>query len=159
MPRFRVKQPSYEYEAEDKDIDEEPPKKKRNLSDKQLEALAKGRARVAENRLLKNKTKKEDSKFCEDGIKQRREAVSAKRQEKKREIPITATSGHRAKLKAREDKLSNWSVLKDKCLTECKTTSDYDDLSNHLNTITEEDVIDGDLLLNKLNNIYSNYKE
>ena len=127
-----------------------------------MEALAKGRARVAENRLLKNKTKKEDSKFCEDGIKQRREAVSAKRQEKKRDtptMPITAGAGHRAKLKEREDKLSNWSVLKDKCLTECKTTSDYDDLSNHLNTITEEDVIDGDLLLNKLNNIYSNYKE
>ena len=72
MPTFRIK-PRYT-EASDGDVlmNPSPPaspepepepqrkeKRRRQLSDKQLEALAKGRAKVAENRLKKQKKRRQ----------------------------------------------------------------------------------------------------
>ena len=179
MPKFRIK-PKYT-EASDGDVlvaceppspspsptesDQSPPpvkeKKKRELSEKQLEALAKGRAKVAENRL--HKQKKEDSKFCEDGILQK------KKQKDKKKRTINEQK-HYDRLKEKEasfvptknphqHKFDEWTSLREEWLGKTTNSSDFEELSQQLDTITEEDIIDGDKLVNKLNKMLDNYKE
>tara|TARA_R110000765_G_scaffold9667_1_gene30018 strand:- start:170 stop:724 length:555 start_codon:yes stop_codon:yes gene_type:complete len=150
------------------------PSGKKKLSQKQLDALAKGRARVALNRKKKLADEKKDKKFVEDGIK-----LKVEQKEQKRNIMRTQKEQeHYNKLMAKKEaeqtkedeplpsppptdefKLANFYELREEFLGKCETLEDFEEMSCHLDTITEEDIVDDEKLLNKLNNILVNYNE
>ena len=158
-------------EPEDFEPVEEKPK--RILSDKQIEALAKGRAKVAENREKKRKQlleKKKDAEF----VKQAIEEKIASREEKKRVLKGQREKGKREKLLAKKaeerkkleeeeaekpnPKIEQWITEREKALDNCQCIEEFDELSSHLDTITEEDILDDKKLHSKLNKIYDLYK-
>ena len=162
-------------EQEDFEAVEEKPK--RILSDKQIEALAKGRAKVAENREKKRKQlleKKKDAEF----VKQAIEEKIANKEEKKRVLKGQREKAKREKLlakKAEEErlkaealakqqmekpnpKIEQWITEREKALDNCQCIEEFDELSSHLDTITEEDILDDKKLHSKLNKIYDLYK-
>ena len=183
------------YEPREEVVEEDiPVKPKKKLSQKQLEALAKGRARVAENRKNKLAELKKDKKFVEEGIKlikeqkekkknimrtQKEQAhydkLMAKKLEKAREDEKEFVKFEKAQLETKEDeplppppeadeptdefKIENFYELREEFLGKCETLEDFEEMSCHLDTITEEDIVDDEKLLNKLNNILVNYNE
>ena len=163
--------------AEPEEIVREEEKPKRILSDKQIEALAKGRAKVSENREKKRKQlleKKKDAEF----VKQAIEEKIASREEKKRVLKGQREKGKREKLLAKRDalvkqqmeeqkkmeaekpnpKIEQWITEREKALDNCQCIEEFDELSTHLDTITEEDILDDKKLHSKLNKIYDLYK-
>ncbi len=146
------------------------PKKKRKLSQKQLDALAKGRARVAENRAkkreqLQSKKKvqpvkqKEAEKVVEKKVKFVEEKYTKRTIKGKKEKEIYE------KLKAQEaqqirdyKKIEKFIELREKFLGDCDTIEDFEELSAHLDTITEDDILNDELLIKKLNKMLVNYK-
>tara|TARA_R110002153_G_scaffold79110_1_gene201969 strand:+ start:3050 stop:3571 length:522 start_codon:yes stop_codon:yes gene_type:complete len=160
--------------AEPEEIEPVEEKPKRILSDKQIEALAKGRAKVSENREKKRKQlleKKKDAEF----VKQAIEEKIASREEKKRVLKGQREKGKREKLlakKAEEErkklekeeaekpnpKIEQWITEREKALDNCQCIEEFDELSTHLDTITEEDILDDKKLHSKLNKIYDLYK-
>jgi len=170
-------------EPEDFEPVTELEKPKRILSDKQIEALAKGRAKVAENREKKRKQlleKKKDAEF----VKQAIEEKIASREEKKRVLKGQREKGKREKLLAKKaeqakqqmerkkleeeearakaekpnPKIEQWITEREKALDNCQCIEEFDELSSHLDTITEEDILDDKKLHSKLNKIYDLYK-
>ena len=174
------------------------PSGKKKLSQKQLDALAKGRARVALNRKKRLAEEKKDKKFVEDGIKLKVEQKEKKKKimrtqkeqehyEKlmaKKELEIAkeaereAWKLEKAQLETKEDeplppppdtegvdeptdefKLANFYELREEFLGKCENVEDFEEMMFHLDTITEEDIVDDEKLLNKLNNILVNYNE
>ena len=181
---------------EEVDIAEEPSKPKKKLSQKQLDALAKGRARVAENRKKKiaelNRDKlaeeKKNKKFVDDGIKlikdqkenkskilrtqkekqiyeklmAKKELELAKEAEKKQPEPEPEPEPvpePEDETITDEFKIENFYSLREEFLGKCETLEDFEEMSSHLDTITDDDIVDDEKLLNKLNNILVNYNE
>ena len=157
--------------AEPEEIEPVEEKPKRILSDKQIEALAKGRAKVSENREKKRKQlleKKKDAEF----VKQAIEEKIASREEKKRVLKGQREKGKREKLLAKKNaeeqkkmeaekpnpKIEQWITEREKALDNCQCIEEFDELSTHLDTITEEDILDDKKLHSKLNKIYDLYK-
>ena len=167
-----------------------PPPSKKKLSQKQIDALAKGRARVAENRKNKLIEEKKDKKFIEEGIKikiQQKEkkkkilrsqkeqehydklqAISTKKDEPLPPPPIIDTDEPDCVLPAQTEqrkqeqeaiKLENFYSLREEFLGKCENVDDFEEMLNHLDTITDEDIVDDEKLLNKLNNILVKYNE
>ena len=66
--------------------------------------------------------------------------------------------GKLQKKKQNQMKIKSWQELREETLEQCDTLEDFDELSTHLDTITEEEIIDESLLKNKLNKIFDNYK-
>ena len=58
-----------------------------------------------------------------------------------------------------QHKFDEWTSLREEWLGKTTNSSDFEELSQQLDTITEEDIIDGDKLVNKLNKMLDNYKE
>ena len=154
------------------------PSGKKKLSQKQLDALAKGRARVALNRKKKLADEKKDKKFVEDGIKLKVEQKEQKRNimrtQKEQELYNKLMAKKEREAEDRETKedeplpsppptdefkLANFYELREEFLGKCETLEDFEEMSCHLDTITEEDIVDDEKLLNKLNNILVNYNE
>ena len=159
-----------------------PPPSKKKLSQKQIDALAKGRARVAENRKIKLIEEKKDKKFIEEGIK-----IKIQQKEKKKKIlrsqkeqehydklqaistkkdeplppPPPDEPDNSMKIKEEQDaiKLENFYSLREEFLGKCENVDDFEEMLNHLDTITDEDIVDDEKLLNKLNNILVKYNE
>ena len=181
---------------EEVDIAEEIITKKKKLSQKQLDALAKGRARVAENRKKKiaelNRDKlaeeKKNKKFVDDGIKlikdqkenkskilrtqkekqiyeklmAKKELELAKEAEKKQPEPVpepVPVPEPEDETITDEFKIENFYSLREEFLGKCETLEDFEEMSSHLDTITDDDIVDDEKLLNKLNNILVNYNE
>ena len=157
--------------AEPEEIVREEEKPKRILSDKQIEALAKGRAKVSENREKKRKQlleKKKDAEF----VKQAIEEKIANKEEKKRVLKGQREKTKREKLLAKKNaeeqkkmeaekpnpKIEQWITEREKALDNCECIEEFDELSTHLDTITEEDILDDKKLHTKLNKIYALYK-
>ena len=44
-------------------------------------------------------------------------------------------------------------------LEKCETIEDFDEMVEHLDTITDDDIVDDEKLLNKLNKMLENYKQ
>ena len=158
--------------VEEEEVVEKP---KRVLSEKQIDALARGRAKVAENRkrklLLK---KKKDEDFVKQAIEEKianrvekRAKLKSEREQSKREKLLEKKKQAQAKQqmeeqKAREvgnsQKIENWVKEREKALDNCETIEEFDELSGHLDSITEEDILDNKKLHTKLNKIYALYK-
>ena len=172
--------------VEEEVVEEKP---KRVLSEKQMDALARGRAKVAENREKKRKLlleKKKDAEFVKQAIEEKianKEAKklklkSTKEQAKRDKLLAKAKAeaeahkareAHKAmeaeaKAKAEEEankinpKIEKWIFEREKALDNCQCIEEFDELSGHLDSITEEDILDDKKLHTKLNKIYALYK-
>tara|TARA_R110002096_G_scaffold142267_5_gene297454 strand:+ start:112 stop:684 length:573 start_codon:yes stop_codon:yes gene_type:complete len=170
------------YEPREEVVEEDiPVKPKKKLSQKQLEALAKGRARVAENRKNKLAELKKDKKFVEEGIKlikeqkEKKKNIMRTQKEQAHYDKLMAKKLEKAQLETKEDeplppppeadeptdefKIENFYSLREEFLGKCETLEDFEEMSGHLDTITDDDIVDDEKLLNKLNNILVNYNE
>ena len=193
MPRFKIAPKIIECadgEMEWKQEDDTPPptpspepepipekelkreRRKKKLSDAQLAALEKGRARVAENKrmkdlkkkrdeLKKREARKEEAEFIEAGIKNKKSAYKTKAEIKK----STKETKIREKLleKKKQNELkamkkSNWELMREETLDKCETIEDFDELTKHLDSVEDDDIFDDEKLKTKLNKIYDMYK-
>jgi len=55
-------------------------------------------------------------------------------------------------------KIEKWIEEREKALDNCQCIEEFDELSGHLDSITEEDILDDKKLHSKLNKIYALYK-
>jgi len=144
-------------------------RRKKKLSEAQLAALEKGRARVAENKRMRDLKKKrdelisrkEEKEFVDAGIKNKKSAKATKAAIKKsnRETKIREKLLEKKKLKEfRETKKANWELMREETLDKCETVEDFDELTKHLDSIEDEDIFDDEKLKTKLNKIYDMYK-
>tara|TARA_R110002167_G_scaffold16422_3_gene64227 strand:- start:5553 stop:6002 length:450 start_codon:yes stop_codon:yes gene_type:complete len=136
----------------------EPTKRKKQLSQKQLDGLAKGRAKVAERRAEKKRLEEVNKKFDVKMIEQKVE-----NRKKKREIVKECEeTEHRNMLVEKQNntnKIQKFKTLRTKYLRRCETAEDFDELKGRLDEITEEDILDNDRLKNKLIKMLDNYKK
>ena len=158
---------------DEEDFEPQEEKPKRVLSEKQMDALARGRAKVAENREKKRKQlleKKKDAEF----VKQAIEEKIANKDAKKKVLKGQREQAKRDKLLAKKEeqqrqqelqrvskpnpKIEQWITERENALDATQTIEEFDELSGHLDTITEEDILDDTLLHTKLNKIYALYK-
>tara|TARA_R110002012_G_C11363762_1_gene581163 strand:+ start:19 stop:534 length:516 start_codon:yes stop_codon:yes gene_type:complete len=159
------------FAKEEDDFEPVEEKPKRILSEKQIDALARGRAKVAENREKKRKLllkKKKDDEF----VKQAIEEKIANRMEKRATLKSERENAKREKLLAKKKeeeqraleaakpnpKIEQWITEREKALDNCESIEEFDELSGHLDTISEEDILDDKKLHAKLNKIYALYK-
>tara|TARA_R110000765_G_scaffold191374_2_gene296655 strand:+ start:758 stop:1387 length:630 start_codon:yes stop_codon:yes gene_type:complete len=144
-------------------------RRKKKLSEAQLAALEKGRARVAENKRMRDLKKKrdelisrkEEKEFVDAGIKNKKSAKATKAEIKKsnRETKIREKLLEKKKLKElRETKKANWELMREETLDKCETIEDFDELTKHLDSVEDEDMFDDEKLKTKLNKIYDMYK-
>ena len=156
---------------EEEDFEPQEEKPKRVLSEKQMDALARGRAKVAENREKKRKQlleKKKDAEFVKQAIEEKiankeakKKVLKGQREKAKRE-KLLAKKAEEERKKLEEEKpnpkIEQWITEREKALDATQTIEEFDELSGHLDTITEEDILDDTLLHKKLNKIYALYK-
>ncbi len=144
-------------------------KRKKKLSEAQLAALAKGRARVAENKRRKElekkrselQQKKKDKEFVDKGI-----ALNKSAKAKKSELCKSAKEEKiREKLLERkkkgdweDERRARWELMREETLDKCETIEDFDELCGHLDTVEDDDIFDDEKLKTKLNKIYDTYK-
>ena len=118
-------------EPDVEEIFDKKPKKKRVLTEKQKEALAKGRAKVKENKLKKK------------GI----EESSVELKKEQREIKKQLTKRQAAALeKVRETenknkKLEEWDILKNEALSKMPDERSFNIMNSYLDLIPEEDLL------------------
>ena len=132
--------------------------KKRQLSQKQLDGLAKGRAKIKEKRDQAKKQREQEKSFTELGVKQKQD-----NRKKKRELKnISEEEEHRnhlIKLDENKKKLDFFRTLRTKYLKRCDNKEDFDELKTRLDAIEEEDILDNGRLKNKLIKMLDNYKK
>tara|TARA_R110000824_G_scaffold93567_1_gene226247 strand:- start:525 stop:1073 length:549 start_codon:yes stop_codon:yes gene_type:complete len=150
-------------------------KRRKKLSDKQLVALQKGRERVQENKIKRerersNYRKKKasatardvDTEFINAGLSAKKEAKNLKKHLIAFEPSVSKEKEIRKKLQKKKNnqmRIKSWQSLREETLEQCDSVEDFDELSSHLDTITEEDIYDESMLTNKLNKIFDNYKK
>ena len=114
-----------------------PPKKKRVLTEKQKEALAKGRARVRENKKAKDKTSVE----LKTEQREEKKKLTKKQQEALEVVKKT---------EFKKKKNDEWDDKKSKILATMPDEKSFNLLNNYLDTIKEEDVLDDKLLRKRI---------
>lgn len=148
-------------------------RRKKKLSEAQLAALEKGRMKVQENKrkkdlkkkrdelLAKAVKRKEEKEFIDNGIKQNKSAKALKTEIKKstKETKIREKLLEKKKKKEWEtQRQARWELMREDALNRCETIEDFDELSEHLNTVETDDIFDDEKLKSKLNKIYDMYK-
>tara|TARA_R110002074_G_scaffold172154_2_gene334706 strand:- start:886 stop:1497 length:612 start_codon:yes stop_codon:yes gene_type:complete len=144
-------------------------RRKKKLSEAQLAALEKGRMKVQENKRKKDLKKKrdelvkrkEEKEFIDNGIKQNKSAKALKTEIKKstKETKIREKLLEKKKKKEWEtQRQARWELMREDALDRCETIEDFDELSEHLNTVETDDIFDDEKLKSKLNKIYDMYK-
>jgi hypothetical protein len=142
----------------EEEVFEKPQKKKRVLTDKQREALAKGRETVKQKRLAKQKEamekelakekkkeeakkKREEAKKIKEGlVKQEKERAEAKK-DRKTKLAQQEEVRKRIADRERQNKIDQFNVLKYKCLENLEDEDHFDRVDNLLtNYITEDDI-------------------
>ena len=92
---------------------------------------------------------------------EKRAKLKSEREQSKRE-KLLEKKKQAEEQKAREvgnsQKIENWVKEREKALDNCETIEEFDELSGHLDSITEEDILDNKKLHTKLNKIYALYK-
>jgi len=143
------------------------PKKKRKLTEKQLENLAKGRAKMKEKReaLKKEQERKGLLKNEKKAVKQNKEIKKQNKIKKKQNKKLNEEAlSHREKLlqqkqrKEQADKLSKFDDLKSKWLCKTESIEDYDLVKEELDNIPDEDILDDNKLESSLLDIMKKYK-
>ena len=118
-------------EIKEEEIFEKPKKPKRVLTEKQKEALAKGRAKVKENKAKKTSA----------------ELKKEQREEKK----VLSKRQLKALEKVKKNKtLDEWDETKSNVLATMPDVDSYNLLNNYLDTLTPEDILDKKVLKHKI---------
>ena len=118
-------------------------KPKRKLSQKQLDALARGRLKSAENR----KQKKINIKLEQEGVVMKKEQKAVYRDKLKEQNALEVI-----RIKERENKKRNeifkrqerWTEARIKTLSKCETETHFNQISKILDEAEPEDFIDED---------------
>ena len=128
---------------------EEKPKKKRQLTEKQLEGLAKGRAKAKANRDKKKKEEEKQKKYDSQKLKQEQREVKKKKKAEQKE-----TKESIALRKVRENsKVKKFEDLKYQQLSKLDNEDTFKTMNAYLNTLSKEDIIDDKRLNKKLSNM------
>ena len=127
-------------------------KKKRVLSQKQLDNLAKGRLKMKEKRDLK---KLENEK---KGLLKKEKVAVTKNVSIKKENKINKKNLKKIQQKEQAEKLSKFDDLKSKWLLKTETIEDYDLVKTELDTIPEDTILNDDKLELSLLDIMKKYK-
>ena len=130
------------------DKGQETPKPKRKLTEKQLAALARGRAKQAEKRRLK--LDKEAVKESTEQRKAQRKVKKERALEQETLEKIKVRERARKEEEARGKKLSEWEQKRLGILDKCQTEKQFMKMREVLDTIDEDDVLDNDKLITKL---------
>ena len=132
---------------EDIFVKDTPAKPKRTLTDKQLEGLAKGRAKVKANKEAKKK------------LPSSAELKKAQRQDKK-ELSKGQQRQKIAKEKMeRNEKMDKWEETKYDALGKLNCSLAYSTMEKYLNSVTEDDIMDSVKLNNKLTYMVSHLEK
>ena len=132
---------------EDIFVKDTPAKPKRTLTDKQLEGLAKGRAKVKANKEAKKK------------LPSSAELKKAQRQDKK-ELSKGQQRQKIAKEKMeRNEKMDKWEETKYDALGKLNCSLAYSTMEKYLNSVTEDDIMDPVKLNNKLTYMVSHLEK
>tara|TARA_R100000700_G_C3177825_1_gene153209 strand:+ start:3971 stop:4408 length:438 start_codon:yes stop_codon:yes gene_type:complete len=122
-------------DPEDIFIKEEPKKKKRVLTQAQKDALAKGRAKVKENKAKKKSTAE----------------LKKEQRETKKELTKTQKRQAEARKKMKDnEKLEQWEDKKYEALGNLSCSMAYKTMESYLNTLTREQILDDDKLKDRL---------
>ena len=136
------------YPEEDQifDVPEEvktkPEKKKRALTQKQLDALARGRQKMEEKRKLQKskEVKKEDNKGAKEHVEQKKEQLKTKRKiAKEQDIleKVRARESAKKKEQARKEAVEKWEAKRAEVLDKCETEEMFLKLQDILDEIHE----------------------
>ena len=133
---------------EPKEAPEKPIRKKRELTDAQREGLRKGREKMKARRLAKLKEQVKEEVLA-----------TAPPEVKKKVIKDKTISAMRKRLEEREagvrkQKRDRFDALKYKVLESMTSVKDFDNLSNLLEEITEDDIYDDEILKTKINDLF-----
>lgn len=149
-------------QKEEKDIFEMPveegikpkkePKKKREISEAQRQALAKGRARVKANREAKKKAeeaeKKKQAKLEREAVKKAKEEAKTQKLQKKKQL-TEQEEIKKNKMEKEEGMIADFHKLKEKHFSGLKNFEAVDKMLNSY--ITRDDILKGsDHLQNKV---------
>ena len=145
-------EPERERDAEEVEeifIKEKPVRKKRELTDAQREGLRKGREKMKARRLAKMK-----EQITEEVIAKAPPSV------KRKVIKDKQISAMRKRLEDRESatrkvKRDRYDALKYKVLESMTSVKEFDNLSNLLEEITEDDIYDDEILRTKINDLFT----
>ena len=118
-------------EPDVEEIFDKKPKKKRVLTEKQKEALAKGRAKVKENK-LKKKGEEESS------VELKKEQREIKKQLTKRQA---AALEKVRETENKNKKLEEWDILKNEALSKMPDERSFNIMNSYLDLIPEEDLL------------------
>jgi len=131
----------------------EKPKKKYKLSEGQIEGLRKGREKMREKRRQKMR----------DELKKEMEAEKTAEIEVPEELPKKQLPKSLAKIRARleqretvnrVEKRNKFNTMKMKVLENMKTVKEFDELSELLDEVNDEDIADDNRLKKKLNDLF-----
>jgi len=147
-------EPERERDAEEveeifiKEAPAKPVRKKRELTDAQREGLRKGREKMKARRLAKMK-----EEITEEVIAKAPPSV------KRKVIKDKQISAMRKRLEDRESatrkvKRDRYDSLKYKVLESMTSVKEFDNLSNLLEEITEDDIYDDEILRTKINDLF-----
>ena len=134
---------------------EKPKKSKRKLTQKQIDALAKGRARMAEKR----KQKLANDKMEKAAVKQKKEQRAVARNTlKEQEVleKIKIREKEEAKRNKIEERAKIWEDARVHCLGKCKTVEQYGKVEEILNKVKFDDFKDPDGIENRFRQYLEN---
>ena len=144
-------------------------KRRLKLSDNQMAALARGKARIEDKKRMKAlKAKKQELVERKKESEFSNQTIALKKENKKKKSELlknTKETKIRERLlekkKKREwedERRAQWELMREETLDKCETVDDFDELCGQLDTVDDEDIFDDEKLRVKLNKIYDLYK-
>ena len=158
-----------QFEMEIKPVVEEeifvkPVKKKRQLTEKQKEALANGRAKAKAKRDAV-KAKEAEKVAMTKLRKEQRDIEKAKaieatgRSNKKEKLTQQESAREKVRKMEYDRKYKKYNDKKTEILGKCESVAQFDTITRILNGVSEEDIMDGDKLKHKLHSYIEHTKK
>ena len=144
-------------------------KRRLKLSDSQMAALARGKARIADKKRMKIlKEKKQEIIERKKEADFSSETIALKKENKKKKSEILKNTKEtkirerllekKKKKEWENERKAQWELMREETLEKCENVDDFDELSNHLDTLDDDDIFDDEKMRVKLNKIYDLYK-
>ena len=144
-------------------------KRRLKLSDSQMAALARGKARIADKKRMKTlKEKKQEIVERKKEAEFSSETIALKKENKKKKSEILKNTKEtkirerllekKKKKEWENERKAQWELMREETLERCENVDDFDELSNHLDTLDDDDIFDDEKMRIKLNKIYDLYK-
>lgn len=144
-------------------------KRRLKLSDSQMAALARGKARIADKKRMKIlKEKKQEILERKKEADFSSETIALKKENKKKKSEILKNTKEtkirerllekKKKKEWENERKAQWELMREETLEKCENVDDFDELSNHLDTLDDDDIFDDEKMRVKLNKIYDLYK-